>query len=126
VREESLIVIEAGPDGRPRRRSPLAGRRLLAVALLALAEVVALAVWRPGVLLGSLIAVAILALAVAGLSRTRPGLWRDVLIGVAGAQGVIVLVPALLAASLFLAVVVGVLLLVAILFVLLAPRAGRG
>ncbi len=71
-------------------------------------------------------ALLVLALAVAGLSRTRPGLWRDVVIVVAGAQGVIVLVPALLAASLFLAVVVGVLLLVAILFVLLAPRAGRG
>ena len=126
MRDESLIIIEAGPDGRPRRRSPLAGRRLLAIAILALAEVVALAIWRPGVLIGSLLAIAVLVLAVAGLTRMRPGFWRDVLIVVAGAQAVIVLVPALLAASLLLAVVVGVLLLIGILVVLFAPRAGRG
>ena len=37
VRDETLIVIDAGPDGRPRKRSPLEGRRLAAIGLLALA-----------------------------------------------------------------------------------------
>ena len=74
VRDETLIVIDTGPDGRPRKRSPLEGRRLAAIGILALVEVIALAVWRPGVLVGSLLALAVLALAVAGIVRTRPGL----------------------------------------------------
>jgi len=116
---------DAGPDGRPRKRSPLEGRRLVAIGLLALAEVIALAVWRPGVLIGSLLAVAVLALAVAGIVRTRPGLLRDVLFVVAGAQAVIVVVPALLAASLLLAIVVVALLLVVVIAALVMPRARR-
>lgn len=125
MRDQSIVIIEAGPDGRPRRRSPLHGRRLVAVCVLALAEVVALLVWRPGILLGSLVAVAILALAVVGLVRSRPGLWRDVLTVVAGAQALIVLVPALLAASLLLVMVVAVLLVIALVAVAVMPRAGR-
>ena len=123
MRDETLIVIDAGPDGRPRKRSPLEGRRLAAIGLLALAEVIALAVWRPGVFVGSLLAVSVLALAVAGIVRTRPGLLRDVLFVVAGAQAVIVVVPALLAASLLLAIVVVALLLVVVIAALVMPRA---
>ena len=126
MRDETLIVIDTGPDGRPRKRSPLEGRRLAAIGILALVEVIALAVWRPGVLVGSLLALAVLALAVAGIVRTRPGLVRDVLLVVARAQAVIVVVPALLAASLLHAIVVAALLVVVVIAALVMPRAGRG
>lgn len=124
--DDRIIIIDAGPDGRPVRRSPLYGRRFISACVLALAEVVALMVWRPGAIIGTLVALVLLIAAVALLSRSGPGLWRDLLAVVAGAQALIIVVPALLAASLLFALLIGGLILVALVAYAVRPRGGGG
>ena len=111
---DPVAIVEAGPDGRVRRRprSPLEGRRLLAAAILAVAEIIAFLVWRPSAILLSVAALAILILAIVLLPRTRPGFMRDVLIVVASAQALVVLIPLLLATSLAVGIIVAIVLVI--------------
>lgn len=74
---------------------------------------IAFLIWRPGVILATLFAALVLALALMGAGRVRRGLVRDVLIIIAIAQGLIVLLPLVLGFS----ILAGVLLVVAILAV---------
>jgi len=127
VADDVITVLEADEEGRVRRprRSPLAGSRLIAAAVLAVVEIVAFLIWRPDTILVSALAVAVLILAVAILPRTRPGLVRDVLIVVASAQALVVFVPLLLAASLALAVVVALVVIVGFVVVGIALMSSR-
>lgn len=123
--QDPVAILEADADGRVRRRrSPLAGHRLLGAAILAVVEIVAFIVWRPSAILVSAAALAVLILAVALLPRTRPGFIRDLLIVVASAQALVVLVPLLLAASLFVGIIVAVLIVIGL--IVAASFSGRG
>lgn len=87
---------------------------------LALAELVAFLVWRPGTLLIVLAAALVLALSVAVAVRLRPGAVRDMLWIVVLAQAYLVVVPLVIGFSLAIGLVLAVVLLVA--FVAVAVR----
>lgn len=112
---EPPLIIEAGPT-RPteRARRWLRGRRIMLSGILALVEVLAFIIWRPSALLLAVLAVALLVVAVFGATRLRPGLLRDLLWIVAIAQGIVVVIPLVVTASLVAALAVGVLLIVAL------------
>jgi hypothetical protein len=108
------LIIEGGRRKPTDRASAwLRGRRVFLAALLALVEVIGFLIWRPGVILATLFAALVLALALMGAGRVRRGLVRDVLIIIAIAQGLIVLLPLVLGFS----ILAGVLLVVVILAV---------
>ena len=109
------MIIEANPPGlRERLSRTLRGRRLMLAALLALVEVVAVIIWRPGMLLASLVALAVLVGAVWVGTRLRPGVLRDIAWIVAIAQGIVVVVPMLVGFSVMMALVVGLALIAAL------------
>jgi hypothetical protein len=112
---EPPLIIDAGPVtpvGRVRRW--LRGRRIMLSGILALVEVLAFIIWRPSAVLLAALAVALLVASVFGATRLRSGLLRDVLWIVAIAQGIVVVIPLVVSASLVAALAVGVLLIVAL------------
>jgi hypothetical protein len=120
---QAPYVIEQPPRGAGARLSLwLRGRRLLLAALLALAEVVALIVWRPSVLLAVAAAAIVLVLAVMGATRLPRGVGRDLLWIVALAQGLVVVLPLVLTISLVAGLLVAALLLAALVVVALRLR----
>lgn len=128
VDREIAAILEADEKGqvRQRRRSPLAGRRILSAAILAVAEIVAFIIWRPSAILLSAAALAVLILALVLIPRARPGLIRDVLIVIAGAQALVVLIPLLLAASLAVGILVAIVLVIGLIIAASIPNRGRG
>ena len=102
------MVIDEEPRGPGAKwHRALLGRRLLFAVLLAAAEAVLLLVWRPSlvwVILGGAIVLA----ACAGLlGRVGPGLGRDVLIILGGAQAILIAIPLVIGFGILVAVVVG-------------------
>lgn len=100
------------PSGRMRQW--LKGRRLLLSAILALGEVIAFLIWRPSALLMATLAVVLLVACLAGATRLRPGVVRDLLWIVAIAQGIVVLIPLVVGLSLVAGLLVAIVLLVAL------------
>lgn len=112
---EPPLIIQAGPISPvDRLRRWLRGRRIMLSGILALVEVLAFIIWRPSAVLMAALAVALLVASVFGATRLRPGLFRDVLWIVAIAQGIVVVIPLVVTASLVAALAVGVLLIVAL------------
>lgn len=115
---EPPLIIEAGPTSpADKARRWLRGRRIMLSGILALVEVLAFIIWRPSALLLAVLAVALLVVSVFGATRLRPGIFRDLLWIVAIAQGIVVVIPLVVTASLVAALAVGVLLIVALVVV---------
>jgi hypothetical protein len=85
--------------------------------ILALVEVLAFIIWRPSAVLLATLAVALLVASLFAATRLRPGLVRDLMWIVAIAQGIVVVIPLVVTASLIAALAVGVLLIVALVVV---------
>lgn len=116
-------VIEPPPRGVAERvRRMLRGRRLIVAAGVAVAEVVAILVWRPNLLLASAVAAIIFGAALWAAVHTRPGLLRDLLWILTISQGMVIALPALLGLSLLAALFVMVLLLVTLVAVVSRVR----
>jgi hypothetical protein len=112
------LIIEAGPvSPADRVRRWLRGRRIMLSGILALVEVLAFIIWRPSAVLLAALAIALLIASVLAATRLRAGLLRDVLWIVAIAQGIVVVIPLVVTASLVAALAVGVLLIVALVVV---------
>ncbi|MDH3227696.1 MAG: hypothetical protein OEM67_11495 [Thermoleophilia bacterium] len=119
------LVIEADADGRVSRehRSPLAGRRIMAAAIIAVAEVVAIIAWRPSLLLVVLVASVVTVLAAwASFKLAKHGLLRDVLWVIALSQAMVVAIPLVLGVSLIAALIVAVVLLIGIVVLITRSR----
>jgi hypothetical protein len=115
---EPPLIIEAGPiSPADKLRRWLRGRRIMLSGVLALVEVLAFIIWRPSAALLAALAVALLVASVFGATRLRPGVLRDVLWIIAIAQGIVVVIPLVVTASLVAALAVGVLLIVALVVV---------
>jgi hypothetical protein len=115
---EPPLIIEAGPTTPADKvRRWLRGRRIMLSGILALVEVLAFIIWRPSAALLAALAIALLVVSVFGANRMRPGVLRDVLWIIAIAQGIVVVIPLVVTASLVAALAVGVLLIVALVVV---------
>ena len=115
---EPPLIIEAGPVSPVDRiRRWLRGRRIMLSGVLALIEVLAFIIWRPSAALLAALAIALLVVSVFAATRLRPGLIRDVMWIIAIAQGIVVVIPLVVTASLVAALAVGVLLIVALVVV---------
>src|SRR5262249_14544099 len=118
TRSMDPLIIEAGPTSpKDRVRRWLRGRRIMLSGLLALVEVVAFLVWRPSALLLATLAVVLLVVFVFGATRVRPGLTRDLLWIGAIAQGIVVIIPAIVGLSLVAVLAVAVVLIVLLVLV---------
>jgi hypothetical protein len=118
---DAPIVIDEPPRGPAGRLSAwLRGRRIFLAASLALVEIVTYLIWRPNGALAAAAAVLLLVLAVIGLRRARPGLWRDILLIVAISQGIVVVLPLAIGLSVFAGVILAIVAVV--LLVVLAFR----
>jgi hypothetical protein len=115
---EPPLIIEAGPTTPADKvRRWLRGRRIMLSGVLALVEVLAFIIWRPSAVLLATLAVALLAASLFAATHLRPGLVRDVMWIVAIAQGIVIVIPLVVTASLVAALAVGVLLIVALVVV---------
>jgi hypothetical protein len=115
---EPPLIIEAGPvTPADKVRRWLRGRRIMLSGILALVEVLAFIIWRPSAVLLATLAVALLVASLFAATRLRPGLVRDLMWIVAIAQGIVVVIPLVVTASLIAALAVGVLLIVALVVV---------
>jgi hypothetical protein len=114
VADVPLIIDQPRPGPTQRARSWLRARRIFLAASLALAEVIAFLIWRPGLLLATLFAALLLAVCVMGAARLRPGLARDVLVIVAIAQALVVVLPIAVGLSLFAGILIALVLIVAL------------
>ena len=100
------------PGNRVDRARGMLRSRMFPIALvLALAEVIALVVWRGSTLLGVVAAGLVLAIAMWAWLRLRPGITRDVVGLVAVAQGFVVAVPLVIGLSSLVALVVALALI---------------
>lgn len=120
---EFQLVIDEQPPGRGGRwHQALLGRRLLFAVLLAAAEAIIMLVFRPSlvwVILGGAIVLA----ACAGLlGRVGPGLGRDALVIVGGAQAILIAIPLVIGFGILVAVVVGIMLIAGLVFVAFARK----
>jgi hypothetical protein len=112
---QAPYVIEQGPRGRGARLSLwLRGRRFLLAGVLALAQVLAVIIFDPSLVLASLAAFLVLVVAIALAVRVRKGVLRDVLVIVAIAEAMVVVLPLVLGLSVVLGLLVAVALLVAL------------
>jgi len=112
---QAPYVIEQGPRGRGGRLSLwLRGRRFLLAGVLALAQVLAVIIFDPSLVLASLAAFLVLVVAIALAVRVRKGVLRDVLVIVAIAEAMVVVLPLVLGLSVVLGLLVAVALLVAL------------
>ncbi|MCU0308897.1 MAG: hypothetical protein MUE51_14245 [Thermoleophilia bacterium] len=122
--EEYPLVIDEKPTGvRGRARAALRGRRIAITVVLALVEVVAFLIWRPSVVLVTLFAGLVLALAVLLAVRLKAGLGRDLVMIVAGAQALVVGIPLAIGFSIVTGLIVGVLLIVGLIVVAFTVKA---
>jgi hypothetical protein len=114
---QAPYVIEQGPRGPGARLSLwLRGRRFRLAGVLALAQVLAVVIFDPSLVLASLAAFLVLVVAITLAVRVRKGVLRDLLVIVAIAEAMVVVLPLVLGVS----VVVGLLLAVVLLVALIA------
>lgn len=123
VSDFQLIIEEEPPRTGARWHQALTGRRLLIAVALAAVEAVVLLALRPGLLWVILIAAVVLAACAGLIARVAPGLGRDLLIVVGGAQAILVAVPLIIGFGIVVAVVAGILLIAGLVFVAFARRA---
>ena len=117
------LVIDEEPRGPGAKwHRALLGRRLLCAVLLAAAEAVLLLVLRPGLLWVILGGAIVLAACAGLLGRVGPGLGRDVLIIVGGAQAILIAIPLVIGFGILVAVVVGIMLIAGLVFVAFARK----
>lgn len=117
------VIVEEEPPGQGARwHSALIGRRLLLAVMLAAAEAVLLLLWRPAFLWVLLGAAVLLALSVGLLSRVPPGLGRDALLIVGGAQAIVIGIPLVLGFGVLVAVILAIMLIAGLVFVAVAKR----
>jgi len=120
---EFQLVIDEEPRGRGAKwHRALLGRRLLFAVLLAAAEAIVLLVFRPSLLWVILGGAVVLAACAGLLGRVPPGLGRDALIIVGGAQAILIAIPLAIGFGILVAVVVGILLIAGIVFVAFARK----
>lgn len=120
---EFQLVIDEEPRGRGAKwHRALLGRRLLFAVLLAAAEAVVLLVFRPSLLWVILGGAIVLAACAGLLGRVPPGLGRDALIIVGGAQAILIAIPLAIGFGILVAVVVGIMLIAGIVFVAFARK----
>jgi hypothetical protein len=109
------LIIEERPRGAgPRASAWLRGRRFFLAAMLALAEIVAVLVWRPGTMLAMLGSLLVLGIAGWGVIRLRPGVLRDVLWIVALAQVFVTVVPLVIGFSLAIGAIIAIVAVIAL------------
>jgi hypothetical protein len=117
------LVIDEEPRGRGAKwHRALLGRRLLFAVLLAAAEAVVLLVLRPSLLWVILGGAIVLAACAGLLGRVPPGLARDALIIIGGAQAILIAIPLAIGFGILVAVVVGIMLIAGIVFVAFARK----
>jgi hypothetical protein len=81
-------------------------------AMLALAEVVVYLIWRPGAVLATLVAALVLVVAVLAARQVRPGVARDILVIIAGAQALLVVLPLVVGFSIFAGLIIAIALII--------------
>jgi len=123
VSDFQLIIEEEPPRTGARWHQALTGRRLLIAVALAALEAVMLLAFQPGLLWVILAAAVVLAACAGLIARVVPGLGRDLLIIVGGAQAILVAVPLIIGFGIVVAVVAGILLIAGLVFVAFARRA---
>lgn len=116
------VITQPPPGVRDRARFHLRSRRFAAAGVLAAVEALYFVFARPGLLLGSVVALGVLAGSVALLQRAKPGLWSDLLVVVAIAQGFVLLVPMLLGFSIAIGLVVGAVLVIGLVLAVIGSR----
>ena len=116
-------MIDEEPRGRGAKwHRALLGRRLLLAVLLAAVEAVVLLVLRPSLLWVILGGAIVLAACAGLLGRVPPGLGRDALIIIGGAQAILIAIPLVIGFGILVAVVVGIMLIAGIVFVAFARK----
>lgn len=117
------LVIDEQPAGRNGRwHRALLGRRLLFAVLLAAAEAILLLVFRPSLLWVVLGGAVVLAACAGLLGRVAPGLGRDLLMIVGGAQAILIAIPLAIGFGILVAIVAGIVLIAGLVFVLVARK----
>lgn len=112
---DAPYVIDERPRGAPAgSRSVLHGRRLVVAAGIALAEVVALIVLRPNLVLVSVLAFVVMVAAIWGALQVRRGLLRDALWVLGLSQGFVVILPIVLGIGVLAGLLLAAALLVAL------------
>lgn len=89
-------------------------RRWSIAAGLALAEMLYVIVGRPTWFLASLVALLVLALAVLGIRKLRPGVVRDALMIIAISQGLVLVIPIAITASFAIGLLLAVLVIIGV------------
>jgi hypothetical protein len=123
VREIPPIIDQPERGTAARLSLWLRARRLSLAGALALAEVVAVLATRPSTLFASALVFVVLVLAVMAIPRVPRGVWRDLLVIVAIAQGLVLLIPIVIGFSFVLGLIAAALILA--LLVAAAFRLGR-
>lgn len=123
VSDFQLIIDEEPPRTGARWHEALTGRRLLIAVALAAVEAAVLLAFQPGLLWVILIAAVVLAACAGLIARVGPGLGRDLLMIMGGAQAILVSVPLAIGFGIVVAVVAGILLIAGLVFVAFARRA---
>jgi hypothetical protein len=107
------LTIDEPPRGAAAKASAwLRGRRVFLAAMLALAEVVVYLIWRPGAVLATLVAALVLVVAVLAARQVRPGVARDILVIIAGAQALLVVLPLVVGFSIFAGLIIAIALII--------------
>lgn len=120
---DTPLVIDERPRGaRARANTLLRGRRLLVAAGIALAEVVALIVVRPSLVVVTAVAFAVMVAAIWGALRVRKGLARDVLWVLAISQGFVIVLPLALGVGVLAGLLVAAGLLAALVVIAIRMR----
>jgi hypothetical protein len=101
-----------GPGGGP--HNILRSRRWSIAAVLALIEILYVVFGRPSWLLATAVAIIVLVLAVMGIRRLRPGILRDALVIIAISQGLVVIIPIAITASVGLGLLLAVVVLIGV------------
>jgi hypothetical protein len=119
VNNQQPIIIEhhahgRGPGMGGGPTNILRRRRWSIAAGLALAEMLYVIVGRPTWFLASLVALLVLALAVLGIRKLRPGIVRDALMIVAISQGLVLVIPIAITASFALGLLLAVLVIIGV------------
>ena len=123
VSEFQLIIDEEPPGQGARWHRAMLGRRVLIAVLLAAVEAVVLLVLRPSLLWVILGAAVVLAACAGMVGRVGPGIGRDALVIVGGAQAILIAIPLAIGFGILVAVIAGIVLVAGLVFVAFARKA---
>jgi hypothetical protein len=108
------LVIEPAPRGTDRLRAWLRRRRVFLAAVLAIAEVVAYLIWRPSLLVATLLAVLVFVVCAMAFVRMAPSLGRDLVLVIGLAQALVVVLPIAIGLSFAFALIIALLAIIAL------------